>query len=215
MQARWPLETDSSRKTLVGFVFAIFVISISNESLAGIMSEKSKIRLGGSMGYGYTESVVSDQKGSEQPGAFDVFTEYVIDSHKVFGIQHLRSLSLDEGQISTAISFTGMYAKWFPGLPISQDIPDTRYINTDYIIQKNIAPYFETGFGVAQSSLRDKIGGALAKGSVGFYLSAKMGVEVPLYKWMGMLWDIGYQRTLIGDGTISMQSSCLGLYFYF
>lgn len=212
MQIRSPLENSFRRMAVT---LSLLCTITTSTSLGGIFSDKSKTRAGGSLGYGYSESIVSGQKSTEEPGAFNFFAEYVIDSHKIFGAEHLRSLAVDQGQFSTAISFTGLYMKWFNSVSVSEDISNSNYISGDYLIQRNIAPYFEAGVGFAQSSIRDKVGGALAKGAVGVYLSAKVGFELPLYRWMGAFWDLGYERTVIGEGTISMQNSCLGLYFYF
>lgn len=212
MQIKLPLEKDFK---LMAAILLLLSVGVPRTSHAGLFSDKSKTRAGGSLGYGYSESIVSGQTSSEEPGAFNFFAEYVIDSHKIFGAEHLRSLAVDQGQFSTAIAFTGLYMKWFNSVAVSEDIPNSNYISGDYLIQKNIAPYLEAGVGFAQSSIRDKIGGALAKGAVGVYLSVKVGVELPVYRSLGMFWNLGYERTVIGEGTISMQNSCLGLYLYF
>lgn len=192
----------------------IILLLMAPNVFAEYASIKSRTRLGGTFGYGNADVTVSGESANESPGAFSLFYDYILDDRRIFGVEHMRSITYDSGTVSTAISFTGFYGKWYFVSPISQRLYSEGQAFGTYLVQKSISPYVAAGFGFGQSSLRDKVGDAQIKGSVGFYTAIKGGVELPLYKSLGGMFEAAYTTTVFGEGQIGMLTMMLGLFIY-
>jgi hypothetical protein len=198
-----------------GFSFAIilFLIALPFASARADRGD-GRVRIGGDGGIGMATVDVSGTTRTEEPGTFAAFVDYSYGTHLTFGAEHYRTL-VDDGGPSSAVGFTGLFAKYYPFLPRPQLLPVDDVIDTSSIVRRGYSLYVGTGFGIGQSSLRALKAEQKGKGdSVGPYLSLKLGVEFPIRGRVGGFMESSFSQTGLGTGTISFPRATVG-FFYF
>jgi hypothetical protein len=193
------------------FAACIFAATI----LFGEIAFAQAIRVAGNAGYGSADVNVEGVTLNESPGTFAVSVDYAVHSRLSFGAAHLRSMKNDESEMSSAISLTGLTAKYYPWAPVAQVGTDRLRVVRQSFSSRNLSPFIESAIGFAQSSLRAKSIEERGKGTaVGVYLGLNAGLEVPLNDRAGMVMEGGYYRSVVGTGTVQMIRATFGFYFF-
>ncbi|MES2856528.1 MAG: outer membrane beta-barrel protein [Bdellovibrionota bacterium] len=198
------MSSNCLRKISVIVVVMMTVMTASADS----------IRVGADLGFGQGMLESDGSSFEEGPGAFSAYGEYALNSKLLLGVHHLRTVEQDDGEISTAISFTGLTARWFPLAPVQQ--VRAKSAGRAVMSGSSFSPFVLGAFGLGQSSIRAKNFDERGKGtSVGSYVGVQGGVEYPLTGALGLTFQAGYYRTLIGTGNLSLLSTTAGLYLFF
>ena len=184
-------------------------------SLSCPISE-AKMRIGTTIGIGQAQMIRSEANFVEGPGAMSAFAEYVLHSRLAMGADHTRTWQFDEGELSTAVSLTGLTARLFPFSSMPSIVDTSGPKNKSVFIQNSWAPFIRGSVGFSQTSIRAKTFEQLGKGtSVGIYSGMDLGIEYILKGQLGITAQFGYSMNLTGTAQLQMLSSTLGLYFYF
>ena len=184
--------------------------------LLGASRALAQVRIGADAGYGNADVNVEGIGFNEGPGSFSAFIEYPLHSRLSVGAQHVRSLKNDAGEVSTAVSLTGLTARWYPLSSGPSGGESALRAVKESIKSENIALFVQGAAGFSQTSLRTKRVEDRGKGtSVGVYLGVETGLELPLTGQLGLMSVLGFNRTIMGTGTLQMLTATMGFYFIF
>lgn len=171
------------------------------------------IRIGALAGFASASTKTDKTNLSEGPFGGSAFIDYSLDDRRSVGVEHLRSADL--ANVSTAVSFTGIFGKYYPYTPQPQYIPSEKDLTLTSIEMVDLSPYVGAGLGFFQSNIPGEFVGDDDANAVGLYINVKGGVEYPLWRGFGARLELGSAFSFGGTGSSSMPYLMLGAYMYF
>lgn len=180
-------------------------------SVHNLLAEDA-IRIGGAAGFASANTKNADTELTEGPFGGAAFIEYSLSDRTAIGVEHLRSADL--ANVSTAVSFTGIYGKWYPYTPQPQYIPAGQDLVVSSIILQDLSPYLSSGLGFFQSNIPGVFIGDDDATAVGLYFNVKAGLEYPIWRGWGAKLEGGAAVSFGGTGTTNMPYLMLGFYIF-
>jgi hypothetical protein len=179
------------------------------------VASAQNLRFGADFGVGNGTLSNQGELFNQGPGTFSAYAEYAVHSRLLVGVHHLRTMMLDEGQLSTAIGFTGLTARYYPFSPMPHTF-NRMPMGRATISTQDLTPFVRLSTGAEQASIRSTTFAQRGKGtSVGLYGGLDFGVEYPFSGNIGFSGQAGYYQTLISDGNVSLYNVTLGIYSFF
>ncbi|MCH2535317.1 MAG: hypothetical protein MK008_12815 [Bdellovibrionales bacterium] len=169
-------------------------------------------RVGAMAGFANASTKTDETSLSEGPFGGASFIEYALDDRRTIGVEHLRSADLEA--VSTAVSFTGIYGKWYPYTPQPQYVPSEKDLTVSSLVLVDLSPYVSTGLGFFQSNIPGVFIGEEDANAAGLYFSLKGGVEYPIWRGYGLRLEAGGAFSFGGSGTSNMPYLMLGFYAF-
>lgn len=179
----------------------------------GAIANGASIRLGAMAGFANASAKTSETSLSEGPFGGAAFIDYSLDDRRSLGVEHIRSASL--APVSTAVSFTGIFGKWYPYTPQPQYIPADKDLKLSTIGLRDLSPFVGVGLGFVQSSIPGIFKGDKDANAVGLYINLKGGVEYPIWRMIGIRLESGVAVSFGGTGDVSMPYMMMGFYAFF
>jgi hypothetical protein len=195
------------RPNLIALTLSGALMAFSDGAIAG------NLRFGGAGGYGEAAVTSSTDSKVSSPMGFSFSFDYALDSRRVIGAEHIRSLN--PSVMDTGVGLTGLFAKWYFWTPMPQDLSliEKSEFNSGFV-QKAISPFVGFGLGMAQGTLLSSDTTQPGASAVGAYLSLKLGAEYPVWKQFGSRAEFNYATTIIGSGSIQLMNFIVGLYMH-
>jgi hypothetical protein len=201
------MSSSWSRNLVLSILVSICVYSVG--------ANAQNIRLGGDLGFGQGTLASDGATFVQGPATFSVYGEYAVHSHLLVGVHHLRTLKNDDGELSTAIAFTGLTSRWYPLAPMPHRLGEEA-TGRAVMTTQDFTPFLRGSVGFEQASVRATTFAERGKGtSVGIYLGLDGGVEYPITGSLGLSSQIGFYQTIMGTGTVSLYNLTVGLYNFF
>ena len=163
-------------------------------------------------GFANASTKTDETSLSEGPFGGASFIEYALDDRRTIGVEHLRSADLEA--VSTAVSFTGIYGKWYPYTPQPQYVPSEKDLTVSSLVLVDLSPYVSTGLGFFQSNIPGVFIGDEDANAAGLYFSLKGGIEYPIWRGYGLRLEAGGAFSFGGTGTSNMPYLMLGFYAF-
>ena len=185
------------------WVIVLIITLFSHISLASI-------RISGGYGFGVSSSK-QEIVDSEGPLTQAYTLEYLIHTRLLIGAEHIRSFNLSP--ISTAISFTGLFARYYLNNSCS-GYQNANSMGSNALILRDICYFVGGGFGFAQSNLLPDQNNKSSNAS-GLYLSPQFGAEFALTERFGLRGEVLTGFTVMGSGSINTVSLMGSLYYVF
>lgn len=171
------------------------------------------IRVGALAGIAIATAKTTDATLSEGPFGGSAFIDYSLDDRRSIGVEHLRSASLTP--VSTAVSFTGIFGKWYPYTPQPQYLPSDRDFKLTTISIRDVSPYIAFTMGFVQASIPGEFKGDSPANAVGLFVNPKGGFDYPVWRMLGLRLEGGFPISFGGTGSVTMPYVMAGFYAFF
>lgn len=170
-----------------------------------------RLRVGGLLGAGGSAATLNGITRTEGPLGINLFIDYSFNSQFTLGAEHSRSLKSG----TAAVGFTGLTGKFYLWTPSPQymenpdDVP-----KENYLIQKNITPYFGFSTGFAQASIQSRSNTESPVLTTNLYSAFKLGLEYPIVQRWGARSELSYAISLGGEGSVIGYHVLIGAFYF-
>ena len=183
-------------------------IFVTIASVFWVSTASANLRFTAGLGMG-SSTTKNEITQSEGPIVQKYTIDILIHSKLAIGAEQIRSLNLSP--MSTAISFTGFFGRYYLN---AAPVPyaSSADAKPSEIVMRDICYYVGSGIGIGQSNLLSDQSG-LSSNAAGFYISPRAGVEMSVTRKIGVQGELLTSMMVFGKGSIST-FGLLGSLFY-